>query len=323
MKTLWEVRPNVERRPSSNLHKLLTNENEFSDIDLVRNLQLLPYQIKLLNKTTLTDLIFVSSKQNLTANTTTLAYITEGLVGQVERLYVYYKSKEVANEFNITFEEIYKSANLTKDAFLSSKFSVIENVRKQMYIKIYVNNLQMYRDTLITFQPGLSVMFNISQIEKDLNKPADDLKKLGKKSLKQILVKHNQELFTKILSIRNISSFFETSLEKLKNMTVSNVVTEYLGIRLTTFASLHGLTSDEVAIVKMKKISTVPYADDQNLNGLVMKMLEARSEYHFTYFIIHLDKFSELYGMLQLSNIPITTQLRLYYFRLLYQSFEL
>ncbi len=278
MKTLREMRPDVERRPSSNLHKLLTKESEFSDIDLVRNLQLLPYQIKLLKKTTLTDLIFVSSKKNLTANSTTLAYIAEDLVGQVERLYVYYKSKEVGNEFNITFEEIYKSANLTKDAFLSSKFSVIEDVRKQMYIKRYVHNLQMYRDSLITFQPGLSVMFNISQIEKDLNKPADDLKKLGKKSLKQILVKHNQGLFTKILSIRNVSSFFETSLEKLKNMTVPHLLTQVLSISLQNYATLHMFTAQQLESIKDVKISTVPSSDEKSLYEITDTMLQNKGK---------------------------------------------
>ena len=278
MKTLGEVRPNGTERLSSNLYELLTKESEFSDIDLVRNLELLPYQIQLLNKTTLKDLRFVSSKQVSTANTTTLASISDDLVKQVKRLYVYYKSKEVINEFNITFEEIYKSANLTKDEFLNSKFSVIEDIRKRMYIKIHVNDIRMYRDTLLTYKPGLNVMFNISQIESDLDKNADDLKQLDKKALKQILVKHNQELFTKMLSIRNISSFFEISLERLKNMTIGNVLNEYLNIKLTTFASLHNLTSREVDIVKMKKISTVPFPDDQSLYGLVMKMLDAQGE---------------------------------------------
>ena len=280
MKTLGEVRPNGTERLSSNLYELLTKESEFSDIDLVRNLELLPYQIQLLNKTTLKDLRFVSSKQVSTANTTTLASISDDLVKQVKRLYVYYKSKEVINEFNITFEEIYKSANLTKDEFLNSKFSVIEDIRKRMYIKIHVNDIQMYRDTLLTYKPGLNVMFNISQIESDLDKNADDLKQLDKKSLKQILVKHNQELFTKMLSIRNISSFFEISLERLKSMTIGNVLNEYLNINLTTFASLHNFTSKEVDIVKMKKISTVPFPDDQSLYGLVVKMLEGRGKYH-------------------------------------------
>ena len=109
-------------------------------------------------------------------------------------------------------------------------------------------------------------------------KNANDLKQLDKKALKQILVKHNQELFTKMLSIRNISSFFEISLEMLKSMTIGNVLNEYLNINLTTFASLHNLTSREVDIVKMKKISTVSFPDDQSLYGLVVKILEAHGE---------------------------------------------
>ena len=275
MKTLGEV----GGTSSSNLYKLLTNETYFSDIDLVRNFQLLPYQITLLNKTTLIDLEFVSSLKNLTMNISTLAYINNVVVGQVERLYVYYKSKEIKKEFNLTFEEIYNSVNLTKDEFFNSKFSTIDKILKEMYIKRYVNNLKMYRATLMTYQHNLTVPFNASQIEKDLDKPVDYLKKLEKKALKQILVKHNVELFTKILSVRNVSSFFEISLEKLKNMTIVNVLTGYLNISLATFASLHGLEKREIESVKMKKVSTVSQPEDQSIYSLVMTILD--SEYCF------------------------------------------
>lgn len=296
MKTLEEIRPNVERRPSSNLHELLTNESEFSDIDLVRNLQLFPHQIDSLNNITLLNLIFVSSKQNLTMNSTKLAYIAEVVVEQAERLYVYYRIAKIRKEFNITFEDVRVSANLTKDGLLNSNFSAIENIRKQMYIKRHVKNLEMYRDTLISYRPGLSasVMFNITQIRKDLNKPADDLKRLDKKSLKQILIKYNQELFTKMLSIRNISSFFEISLETVKNTTVANVLAEYLNISLATFASLHDLTNTEINVVNMTKISTVPYPDDQSLYSLVIKMFEDHGRYIRSHYFLHLDIFSQL-----------------------------
>lgn len=296
MKTLEEIRPNVERRPSSNLHELLTNESEFSDIDLVRNLQLFPHQIDSLNNITLLNLIFVSSKQNLTMNSTKLAYIAEVVVEQAERLYVYYRIAKIRKEFNITFEDVRVSANLTKDGLLNSNFSAIENIRKQMYIKRHVKNLEMYRDTLISYRPGLSdgVMFNITQIRNDLDKPADDLKKLDKKSLKQILIKYNQELFTKMLSIRNISSFFEMSLETVKNTTVANVLAEYLNISLATFASLHNLTNTEIDVINMTKISTVPYPDDQSLYSLVIKMFEDHGRYIRSHYFLHLDIFSQL-----------------------------
>lgn len=296
MKTLEEIRPNVERRPSSNLHELLTNDSEFSDIDLVRNLQLFPHQIDSLNKTTLLNLIFVSSKENLTMNSTKLAYIAEVVVEQAERLYVYYRIAKIRKEFNITFEDVRVSANLTKDGLLNSNFSAIENIRKQMYIKRHVKNLEMYRDTLISYRPGLSdgVMFNITQIRNDLDKPADDLKKLDKKSLKQIVIKYNQELFTKMLSIRNISSFFEMSLETVKNTTVANVLAEYLNISLATFASLHNLTNTEIDVINMTKISTVPYPDDQSLYSLVMKMFEDHGRYIRSHYFLHLDIFSQL-----------------------------
>ena len=221
------------------------------------------------------DLVFVSSMSNVTANTTTLKHIITEIFGsQTKRLYIYNKGKEVVNEFNVTFEEIYKSVNLTKDGFLDSKSTVIEKVRKKIYVERYIDNLKMYRDTLVGYKPGLSVVFNISQFEKDLNKSADDLKNLKKKSLKLILVKHNHMLFTKMLGVRNISSFFETSLKMLKNMTVAKVLTEYLHINLTTFASSHQLTRGEIDIVKLNKISSVYYPDDRSLYDLMMKILQ-------------------------------------------------
>ena len=290
MKNLEEIRPNLVSRNSSNLHELLTKESEFSDIDLVRNLQLFPHQIDSLNKTTLSNLIFVSSKQNLTMNTTKLAYIAHVVVEQAERLYVYYRIVKIEKEFNITFEDILVSANLTKDGLLNSSFSAIENIRKQMYINKHVKNLEMYRDALISYRPGLSdnVIFNMTQIRKDLDKPADDLKKLDKKSVKQILVKYNQELFTKMLSIRNISSFFEISLETVKNTTVGNVLGEYLNINPSTFASLNNLTHREIDVFNMTKISTVPYPDDQSLYSLVMKILEDHGGYIRTHYILYI-----------------------------------
>ena len=290
MKNLEEIRPNLVSRNSSNLHELLTKESEFSDIDLVRNLQLLPHQIDSLNKTTLSNLIFVSSKQNLTMNTTKLAYIAHVVVEQAERLYVYYRIVKIEKEFNITFEDILVSANLTKDGLLNSSFSAIENIRKQMYINKHVKNLEMYRDALISYRPGLSdnVIFNMTQIRKDLDKSADDLKKLDKKSVKQILVKYNQELFTKMLSIRNISSFFEISLETVKNTTVGNVLDEYLNINPSTFASLNNLTHREIDVFNMTKISTVPYPDDRSLYSLVMGILEDHGGYIRTHYILYI-----------------------------------
>ncbi|XP_028393159.1 uncharacterized protein LOC114517546 [Dendronephthya gigantea] len=274
MKSLKDVRPSLKSRLSSNLYDLFTNKGEFSKIDLVRNYRLVPYQIELINKTTLMDLVFVSSKSNVTANTTTLKHvITDIFDSQAKRLYNYHKSKGVVKEFNITFEEIYESVNLTKDGFLNSKSTVIEKVRKRIYVERYIDNLKMYRDTIMAYKSGLSVVFNISQFKKDLNKSADDLKNLEKKSLKLILVKHNQMLFTKMLGVRNISSFFETSLEILKNMTVAKVLTEYLHINLTTFASSHQLTSEEIDLLKLKKISSVSYPDDQSLYDLMKKIL--------------------------------------------------
>lgn len=278
MNTLEKIRPNVRMRNSSNLHELLTNKGEFSDIDLVRNLQLNPHHIDSLNQSTILDLIFVSSKQNLTMNATTLAYLADVVAEQAERLYVYYRIVKIRKEFNVTFEDLQKSANLTKDGLLNSNFSAIENIRKQMYIKVHLETLEMYRDTLISYKPGVNITFNITQITKDLNKSADDLKDLEKKSLKQILVKYNQELFTRLFSIRNISSFFEVSLDKLKNTTVSNVLDEYLNISLTTFASLHDVSNTEIYLVNMTKISSIPYPDDQSLYGLAMKIID-KGEY--------------------------------------------
>jgi hypothetical protein len=118
-----------------------------------------------------------------------------------------------------------------------------------------------------------------------------------------------------MLSIRNISSFFEISLEKLKNMTVGNVLTEYLNIKLTTFASLYKLTGREIDIVKMKKISTVPYPDDQNLYGLVIKMLEAHGKYYLSHFLVKVLPLVQL--KYSISMVWLEIEINLNFFRAL------
>ena len=91
-RTIGDVVPNEGERYSSNLSCLLTNNGEFSDIDMVRYFRALPYQIELVKQTTLLDLVRVSELQNLASNTTTLQQIAAVLVQQISNLYAYYAS---------------------------------------------------------------------------------------------------------------------------------------------------------------------------------------------------------------------------------------
>ncbi|XP_046856415.1 uncharacterized protein LOC124449513 [Xenia sp. Carnegie-2017] len=86
------VFPNLSERYSSNLSGILTNNGEFSDIDMVGYFRILPYQIELVKKTTLLDLITVSGQQNLASNTTTIQHIASVLVRYLSSLYADFRS---------------------------------------------------------------------------------------------------------------------------------------------------------------------------------------------------------------------------------------
>ncbi|XP_046862366.1 uncharacterized protein LOC124455778 [Xenia sp. Carnegie-2017] len=83
---------NLSELYSSNLSVILTNNGEFSDIDMVGYFRALPYQIELVKQTTLIDLITVSGQQNLTLNTTTIQHIASVLVRYISSLYADFRS---------------------------------------------------------------------------------------------------------------------------------------------------------------------------------------------------------------------------------------
>ena len=83
---------NLSELYSSNLSVILTNNGEFSDIDMVGYFRALPYQIELVKQTTLIDLITVSGQQNLTSNTTTIQHIASVLVRYISSLYADFRS---------------------------------------------------------------------------------------------------------------------------------------------------------------------------------------------------------------------------------------
>lgn len=112
------------------LYDLFTNERHFTDVDLVRNLQLHPSQIKLLNKTTLNDLAFVANSTNLVSNSTTLVNASEIFLNQASRLNVYDKCKMVAQELKLSFTELAKLTKLTKMELLNSENNITEILKE-------------------------------------------------------------------------------------------------------------------------------------------------------------------------------------------------
>ena len=283
MKTLVQIEPDEELRNSTILYQLMTNESVFSAVDLVRNFQFIPYQITLLNKTTLEDLIFVSYMHNLSANTTSLRYISETFSVQSHRLYIYYKSREVMREFNVTFNEIIISINLTKDEFLDSMINVIEKARRQLYIMKYVADLKRYRNLLLTFQSGLNVILNESRIVSYLSRwKTDELKTLDKNTIKQLLVKQNGNLFTAMLTIRNLSSFFETSLNDLKNMTVQSLLIKMLNISVRNYRKWYNFSDIQMKAVEDVKISTVAMVDHMTLVEITNYILMEKGQFRFS-----------------------------------------
>ena len=281
-KMLMEVKMKITGNSWTNLHKLLTNNSYFTDIDLVRNLQLVPNQIKLLKKTTLTDLVFVSKKNDLTANSTSLNNITTVFLDQESKLNLYDKSKNLSQELNITFDELVKLSNLSKDELLNSKTSILDKIRKMFYINSHVIKLQKYKEILLSYNANISITLSNSKLMKDLNVfSLKDLKDLDKKVLKQMLVNENRMVFTEKLTIRNLSAFFEIGLEQMRNKSVTEVLTEILNINLANFASMYKLTPQQMNTIKRATISSVNNSDDASLLGLTRAILKSYAGKYF------------------------------------------
>ncbi|XP_046860028.1 uncharacterized protein LOC124453273 isoform X2 [Xenia sp. Carnegie-2017] len=91
LRAIGVVFQNLSELYSSNLSVILTNNGEFSDIDMVGYFRALPYQIELVKKTTLIDLITVSGQQKLTSNTTTIQHIASVFFRYISSLYADFK----------------------------------------------------------------------------------------------------------------------------------------------------------------------------------------------------------------------------------------
>lgn len=283
LKTLEEVIPNMSERQSKNLYELLTNNAMFSTLDLVRNIQLLPYQSELLNKTTLKDLFFVSEANNLTGNDTMLRYIAKTFLNQTNRLTMYMKARELAKELNTSFGKIIQLSGLTKQAFLDSKSEVLELVRKTVQIDKHLAELAEYKNNLMTYRDDLNLQLDVGKIRQRLVMLSlGEINNITERELKQMLVRENEMIFTRTLSIRNISKFFNISLVSLKNTTVPYLLMDVLNITLGNYGKLYMFNAHDLDIIKSERISTVPSSEDESLYEISYAIIQRRGKRSMT-----------------------------------------
>ena len=280
LKTLEEVIPKMSEREYKNLHELLTNNEMFSTLDLVRNIQLLPYQGDLLNKTTLKDLVFVSEASNLTRNETMLRYIAKTFLHQANRLTMYMKGRELAKELNTSFDEVIQLSGLTKQAFLDSTSEVLEQVRKTVQIDKHLAELEKYKNNLMTYKGDLNLQLDVVKIRQRLVMLSlGEIKNITEKELKQMLVRQNEMIFTRTLSIRNISKFFNISRVSLQNTTVSYLLMDVLNITLSSYGELYMFDVHDLDVIKSERISTVPSSEDKSLFEISKAIIQRRGEH--------------------------------------------
>ena len=280
LKTLEEVIPKMSERQYKNLHELLTNNEMFSTLDLVRNIQLLPNQGDLLNKTTLKDLVFVSEASNLTRNETMLRYIAKTFLHQANRLTMYMKGRELAKELNTSFDEVIQLSGLTKQAFLDSTSEVLEQVRKTVQIDKHLAELEKYKNNLMTYKGDLNLQLDVVKIRQRLVMLSlGEIKNITEKELKQMLVRQNEMIFTRTLSIRNISKFFNISRVSLQNTTVSYLLMDVLNITLSSYGELYMFDVHDLDVIKSERISTVPSSEDKSLFEISKAIIQRRGEH--------------------------------------------
>lgn len=279
LETLEEVIPKMSERESKNLYYLLTDNERFSTLDLVRNIELLPYQIELLNKTTLKDLIFVSGATNLTGNHTMLGNIAQTFLQQANRLNMYVKGRELAKELNTTFDQIIRLSGLTEQGFLNSKSEVLDQVRKTDQINKRLSELTEYKNDLMNYKDGINLQFNATKIrQRLLMLSLGEIKNITKKELKQLLVRENEMVFTRELSIRNISMFFGISPVSLKNTTVPHVLMEVLNISLEIYGRLYMLDAHDLDVIRSERILIEPSSEDNSLYEISNAIIQRRGK---------------------------------------------
>ena len=280
LETLEEVIPKMSERESKNLYELLTENERFSTLDLVRNIELLPYQGELLNKTTLKDLIFVSGATNLTGNHTMLGKIAQTFLQQANRLNMYVKGRELAKELNTTFDQIIRLSGLTEQGFLNSKSEVLDQVRKTDQINTRLTELTEYKNGLMNYKDGNNtIKFNATKIRQRLFMLSlGGIKNITEKELKRYLVRENEMVFTRELSIRNISMFFGISPVSLKNTTVPHVLMEVLNISLEIYGRLYMLDAHVLDVIRSERILIEPSSEDYSLYEISNAIIQRRGK---------------------------------------------
>ena len=270
----------MSERESKNLYELLTENERFSTLDLVRNIELLPYQGELLNKTTLKDLIFVSGATNLTGNHTMLGNIAQTFLQQANRLNMYVKGRELAEELNATFDQIIRLSGLTEEGFLNSKSEVLDQVRKTDQVNKRLPELTEYKNDLMNYTDGNNtIKFNATKIrQRLLMLSLGEIKNITEKELKQLLVSENEMVFTRALSIRNISMFFGISPVSLKNTTVPHVLMEVLNISLEIYGRLYMLDAHDLDVIRSERILIEPSSEDYSLYEISNAIIQRRGK---------------------------------------------
>ena len=276
-----DVNPNKKERSLVNLHRLLTKNMTFDDIDLVKNFAMFPDQITTLKNSKMEDLVFVSKNDELLLNdSTVLNNITKKFMHEWKRLRINYKSKEFAVKLNITFDEVVKLSNLSLDDFLDSKLDVFKTLRKTFFINRHLTRLQAYKNTLLSYNMGISIDVNMSLVmRKILGKlSVEKLEELNDETLKLLFVKQYKNVFIEQLTVKNISAFFNKDLSAIMTMTVPGVVEEILNITITDYASMYGLSAEQLDLLREEKLSSVENVELSSLAMAANSILTSRGK---------------------------------------------
>ena len=289
-----EVKANKPERLSLNLHELLTNSMRFSDVDLVRNFQVIPEQIKTLKRSTLSDLVFVSNTSSLLENATNLNNITQTFLDQWKRVSLYYKSKDVAKELNITFEEVVRLSNLTIDGLLNSRFNVLEKIRKVFYTNIWLEKLQAYQKILLSYNRDILITIDRKKVEKHFeNLTSKRVKELKESVLKSLLVAENKRAFIEDITVQNVSVFFNINISQIENLTVIAILENIFYIGGMEYASMYNLTSEHLVVLKLERLSKVPNSKFHSLHSITDKILKSQGKVPLfnnrMFFYLHID----------------------------------
>lgn len=117
---------------------LFTKKEVFTDIDLVRNLQLTPLQIALLKNITLRDYVFImcpnTSVSSLIQSNCALNRIVAGFQQNSRKFENYDKIRRLGRLNNITVENVIKMSGVPKTMLLNSK-NLLSMVKKRSRLR--------------------------------------------------------------------------------------------------------------------------------------------------------------------------------------------